>query len=67
MVARERERSARRASPRGKAGHLGGLVTSRLYPASRRPRAANGRFLPGPLKPAPVKRKRRVTDYVPDR
>src|SRR5262245_5387232 len=38
--------AARRQSPRGQAGHLGGLVTARTYPNSQRPRLSNGRFAP---------------------
>lgn len=38
--------ATRRQSPRGQAGHLGGLVTARTYPNSRRPRATSGRFAP---------------------
>jgi hypothetical protein len=48
------EAAARRRSPRGRAGRIGGLVTARLYPSSRRPRDERGRFIRGvPAAPRP--------------
>lgn len=49
---------AKRKSPKGRAGMLGGLVTARKYPTSLRPRDEHGRWLPGPL-PTPTTRKER--------
>lgn len=41
-----RAKMARRASAQGQGGVKGGLTTATRYPASKRPRGADGRFGP---------------------